>query len=619
MGIRLRLFDQIRKNDMGMKLKTAMDANMNRPKLEAELVSLIYEHQPYDIPSYEDVLQTAMSSNVVADEEDACVLSFSALLKKTGLVLLPPEALTKSKRIFRTFGSHRFLEVRVDPGCKQLDVLDFFGHSSRLIAGRNYGLFWSKTSTKQQTYIMFAESGVGIRSSNEISPPSAAALCIPRACNPNLSIATFMKRMKLCFSDTTPSLPLETGMLEGIQDITSDIGNVMTDGCGLLSREALESVWTHYIQSKQNHESFMVMTKPGTPCPFSSFCGRIGGIKGTWIVDDRVSGIKVQYRDSQKKYSVPMTSAHQDSSAGHLCNTVNNIHPFNPFYSTVDVQEWDDKPPPAMLNRGLIQILEDRGVPKEYFCELAKQELESLSKVMTDRESFHEFFNARTYVTDTVNIFDDDVLFRMLKANVPINEPVMRKKMKDFAKIQLNKLLQKSKFIVERSRYLRMFPDHTGLLEQGEVYVAVGDRVVHNEINGQEHVLSMRLPSYFKGDLRKLKSVSRAELHRRCRDRCSFFDGIFVGLIISTKGHKSEAEMMSGGDFDGDKAWVCWEDEIVKHVDFSPSPDTNGDQFLLAESPFKSQLVEWNQPGWSKAILDFTWHHQEDNICLGKL
>ena len=76
---------------------------------------------------------------------------------------------------------------------------------------------------------------------------------------------------------------------------------------------------------------------------------------------------------------------------------------------------------------------------------------------------------------------------------------------------------------------------------------------------------------------------------------------------------------MSGGDFDGDKAWVCWEDEIVKHVDFAPAPDTHGDQFKLPESPFKSQLVEWNQPGWSKAVLDFTWHHQEDNICLGKL
>jgi hypothetical protein len=443
MGIRLGLFDQIRKNDIGMKLKLALSVNMYRPKLAAELVSLIYEHQTYDVPSYEDVLKTAMNNNVVADEEDTCVLSFSALLKKTGLVLLPPEVLTKSKRIFRTFGSHRFLEVRVDPGCKQLDVLDFFGHSSRLIAGRKYGLFWAKTSMKRQTYIMFAESGVGIRASDEISSPSAAALCIPRACNPNLSIATFMKRMKLCFSDTTPSLPLETGMLEGIQDITSDVGNIMTDGCGLLSREALESVWTHYVHSKQNHENFMTMIKPRTPCPFSSFCGRIGGIKGTWIVDDRLSGIKVQYRESQKKYSVPMTYAQQGSLAGHLYGTVNSIHPFDPFYNTVDVQEWDDKPPPAMLNRGLIQILEERGVAKEYFCELAKHELESLSKVMTDRDSFHELFNARTYVTDTVNIFDDDVLFRMLKANVPINEPVMRKKMKDFAKIQLNKLLEK--------------------------------------------------------------------------------------------------------------------------------------------------------------------------------
>lgn len=129
----------------------------------------------------------------------------------------------------------------------------------------------------------------------------------------------------------------------------------------------------------------------------------------------------------------------------------------------------------------------------------------------------------------------------------------------------------------------------------------------------------MRLPSYFAGDLRKLKRVSREELRRRCSERFMFFDGVIVGLVLSTKGDTSEAEMMSGGDFDGDRAFVTWEKDIVSHVQFFPAPDSRREQFQVPESPHSKQLVQWSEPSWSKAIVDFTWHHREDSICLGKL
>jgi hypothetical protein len=96
-----------------------------------------------------------------------------------------------------------------------------------------------------------------------------------------------------------------------------------------------------------------------------------------------------------------------------------------------------------------------------------------------------------------------------------------------------------------------MFPDHTGLLESGEAYVALGDACL--EVGRLGEIIAIRSPSYFSSDIRKLKVVSKKELTRRCEARGKFFADINVGLVLSTQGSISEAELMSGGDFDGDK------------------------------------------------------------------
>mmetsp|Transcript_33474 Transcript_33474/g.73440 ORF Transcript_33474/g.73440 Transcript_33474/m.73440 type:complete len:409 (+) Transcript_33474:1-1227(+) len=164
-----------------------------------------------------------------------------------------------------------------------------------------------------------------------------------------------------------------------------------------------------------------------------------------------------------------------------------------------------------------------------------------------------------------------------------------------------------------------MFPDVTGLLEPEEAFIAIGDdQSVQYEIERHStHLVAMRLPSYFKGDLRKLKIVSKSELLQRCPKNSVFFNGITVGLILSTKGDRSQAEMMSGGDFDGDAAWCCWDDDIVSHVSECVAADTS-----LCDPPvdyFKQRPIKWSEPHWSDSIVDFTWHHKYDNKWLSKL
>lgn len=174
---------------------------------------------------------------------------------------------------------------------------------------------------------------------------------------------------------------------------------------------------------------------------------------------------------------------------------------------------------------------------------------------------------------------------------------------------------------MDRSRYLRLLPDHTGLLDNDEAFVALGDdQSAIYDLERSSEIVAMRLPSYFKGDLRKLKIVSKAELLQRSATSGSrFFNGVAVGIFLSTKGDTSQAEMMSGGDFDGDRAWCCWEDDIVSHVCDYPAPDTSSELFQQPRDVYKERLMEWTEPQWSKLIITFTWHHRDDRMCLAKL
>lgn len=168
-----------------------------------------------------------------------------------------------------------------------------------------------------------------------------------------------------------------------------------------------------------------------------------------------------------------------------------------------------------------------------------------------------------------------------------------------------------------------MLPDHTGLLESDEVLVALGDESAQYEVNAVNSIVAMRLPSYFLGDLRKLKTVSKAKLNERCRlkglcsSKSDFFSGITAALVLSTKGKKSQADMMSGGDFDGDKAWCCWNEKILGYV--KESPGQNTELYKQPKDPFKEQPMNWSDPDWSNLIINYTMQHRHDKRQLGAL
>ena len=65
---------------------------------------------------------------------------------------------------------------------------------------------------------------------------------------------------------------------------------------------------------------------------------------------------------------------------------------------------------------------------------------------------------------------------------------------------------------------------------------------------------------FFEGDLRKLEAVTTVEMVK-------FVENTRGGVIFfSTKGKRSSADMMSGGDFDGDIYKIIYNKEILKYI-----------------------------------------------------
>jgi hypothetical protein len=172
---------------------------------------------------------------------------------------------------------------------------------------------------------------------------------------------------------------------------------------------------------------------------------------------------------------------------------------------------------------------------------------------------------------------------------------------------------------------MRMYADHTLLLEEGEAFLA------HDDARDAKEIIAMRSPSYFAGDLRKLKLVDKLTLYERAKgfeeppglpdvlkrtyeQRFRFFDNVKNALILSVKGKRSEADRMSGGDHDGDIAWTCWNQELLEIVKSADAEDTSN--YVVKKSPAEEKVFwETTQVEQLSYFAHFRGHHQH----LGKL
>ena len=96
------------------------------------------------------------------------------------------------------------------------------------------------------------------------------------------------------------------------------------------------------------------------------------------------------------------------------------------------------------------------------------------------------------------------------------------------------------------------------VLEEGEVHLGFSKTFFDPQTKFQDTILHnldvvvARSPALLPSDIQRVKAVFKPELR-----------GLKDVVVFSAKGASPLASMLSGGDYDGDRVWICWDQSIV--------------------------------------------------------
>ena len=525
---------------------------------------------------------------------------------------LNPLKLESSYRLSRKYGTDRFCEVsfeglkndlpsslRSNPIAARKILLNWLVNTGHHFLGRTWRAFYVRQDRQRRSKLslqaqqsqyrlyLFAEEGPAFRKTpfigesdplqpgqHFVSVEDMLEWFMPAAYNENETALKLFARLQLAVSKTIPTITFgcneiyrsDNAYADNPQTQRLDCGRsdkkkgqshtnpthqpVMNDGCARISKAAARAIAERL---QLDH----------VPCVFQ---GRIGGAKGMWMVD----ALDESPRPTSRNFWIEVTDS-QLKFEGH---PIDSLFP-DPARVTFEVNDFPRKPSSSALNFQLIPIIENRGVPAEVFIDLLKADLTGkISELQAAVESGPSLrlWNQRN---DPVAHERAKVGGIEFQGGLPssqaerINwfvehgfEPKTCRYLKDqllkAIRAYCDRLEDKVDVEVGQSTYVFMLADPLGVLEEGQVHICFSGSF-HDRKSGFDEAmlhdrdcLVARLPAHLPSDIQKVRAVFKPEL-RMYRDV----------IVFPSKGAISLAEMLSGGDYDGDKAWVCWEPSIV--------------------------------------------------------
>ncbi|KAJ5919668.1 hypothetical protein N7454_009503 [Penicillium verhagenii] len=557
---------------------------------------------------------------------------------------LNPLKAERTCRFHRRFGSDRFMSLTIpapsrpprdigspsQPSLLRESMGEWLTRTEHRCLGRVWRAFFieevkSKSKKKSEPKFrveFFAVDGVDFfrhsaftssikfappqQSNDEHTPMSVDDLLewhMPQEQNADQKNLKLFQRLSLGLSKTFVSVSLKpTQVLHLKDDPKRD--PVMNDGCALMSRPLAVRICK-------------VLGISGyTP---SAFQGRIAGAKGLWMVDQQhpksqhpsfsengMDGIWIEISDSQLK-----------------------IHPHPQYWEglfdeeklTFEVVNWSKSLHPVALNLQLLSILEHGGQVKEYVAELTRKGLEGMANDLEEVLQSDSSILCRGFVQkmkppgdgaksfrqlDSWIVDDAEHIIRLSEAGFcPQSFFPLRKAIHKLFKHCLEAQVERLHIEVPLSTYAYCIADPLDVLEPGEVHFAFSTNWRDPEGTFQRtHLMDMdvlvgRLPAHVPSDIQRCKAVYKHEL--------SHFQDV---IVFSRKGEIPLAHMLSGGDYDGDTPWICWDPNLVDNFQNSNLPadmDLRAEYFGLTEHN-KSMSQMKSSEDFLQSAFEFNLH-----------
>lgn len=375
-------------------------------------------------------------------------------------------------------------------------------------------------------------------------------------------------------------------------DIESPNGSPMNDGIGRISHSLLREV----------RDTMGLDFLP------TAIQARIGCAKGLWMLesiplpsDERW----IEIYPSQKKWD---------------CNWS------DPAHRTLEVVSVSSYRGPATLNLQFIPILEEQAINRELMrttiCHRIDQhlrnDLDHGKAAMETPELFRKWIHDTSYTT----FGDSQDGMSWFVGGLPTDWPGTMSFLADggfepktlkflntmMFKHQMQRWKQmetKLHIKIARSTSALMTIDFQGILAPNEVQLCFSPAFDDGEqslddLSGFD-VLVARSPAHLPSDIQKVKAVFKPELRH--------FKNV---IIFSSLGDESLASKLSGGDYDGDKAWVCWDPDIVDNFENADKASKVSFEEYFRSNTQKTGILasRYGKPHYLDALLEeaFNFH-----------
>ncbi|KIW30891.1 uncharacterized protein PV07_02583 [Cladophialophora immunda] len=448
----------------------------------------------------------------------------------TGIYLNGPE-LTASNRVLRQYRAHSDCFLRVLFSEEDATRIEFDRDTSNErvlqgrfltilrtglnIAGEHFDfLGFSHSSLRSQTcWFMrpFVHDGSLLSAKGLISKlGNFSAIRCPAKC---------AARIGQAFSETTSAVRVEPSIVQIYPDVK--VGRYLfTDGCGTISR----STW------KRLRGNVRAQDQP------TSYQIRYKGAKGMLTVDTRLQGDQIRLRESMVKFNG------SPSDEIEICGS--NMRPL-----------------PFKLNRQIIKILEDLGVPDSTFEGLQEQAVQRLRLSALSKSVAVNFINE--HLSDGSSGLPTLLKYLDHIGVDATEDSFLREILGALLQVQLREIKYRSRILVPEALTLYGISDETDWLEEGEVFVTFFDKKTgaHSCLSGR--VAITRSPALHPGDVQLVQAVAPPE--------SSPLWDLHNSVVFSQKGTRDMPSMLSGGDLDGDLYNVIYDDELLPKRTVAPA------------------------------------------------
>jgi hypothetical protein len=249
----------------------------------------------------------------------------------------------------------------------------------------------------------------------------------------------------------------------------------------------------------------------------------------------------------------------------------------------VEICEAAWKPLPLYLNRQFIKILEDMGTEDGFFLNLQAREVERLRMIIESP------FNASTFLKrQSVGevVYLPWLINKLSSMNLDFRrDRFLRNVLEMTFLIEIRLLKHKSRIPVEKGWHLHGIMDETGFLKEGQIYCVVKNEYgTLQAITGKNLIIS-RAPALHPGDVQLVEGV--------VPPRGSPLRALHNCIVFSQKGSRDLPSQLSGGDLDGDRYYLIWDEAAMPKRSYGPADYPRVDPIDIGRQVTKDDMIDF--------------------------